>query len=343
MTTVIRDYTGVTTEQVAAEMLTEKVGHSLVDSGDYYGRNYEANRRKSLKEQPAATARFECVGGGDQEPDSDMLTPGKLHISATVDLYHWMVNHLEFDAELQTRLDEFTEELHPNTCWFEVANSFAEMLHETGALERAPKGPQNSCNWGASCELSQHIRLIELHTDDDYYASHLIIQGHGGCDVRSGYTAPRVFRVKAGDPVLWDGMRISGVEAGDDIWWVQGPDVQTHSMNVCDLDLEDLPTFELAKLLEVYDYEGWTTIARQGEDAKIRLQHTTLNDKQRQHSLEIVTANVERAQSAARAACVTRLAADWRWFVICDAGNAWLFNDEDREFSDGRQFKPFVD
>jgi len=50
------------------------------------------------------------------------------------------------------------------------------------------------------CVLDQDFTWYELFPDepdalDAFEAEYLIIRVHGGCDIRGGYTAPRIFRV----------------------------------------------------------------------------------------------------------------------------------------------------
>ncbi|MEM3390190.1 MAG: hypothetical protein QXI42_11255 [Thermoproteota archaeon] len=168
------DYSDV--EKTVAEMLTENTGAHVLDSGGAYGRHWERNRRVSdFRRLPPF--EVDCYSSDE--------------ISFTLNLFHYLTTFLERDQvalDLERRLYEFAE-LPENRglAWLTVMEKFARECCEDYSVY----GPWNSYNWENL--LSQVIQGITLENDDSTY---WILQVHNGCDVRGGYTRPRVFKVK---------------------------------------------------------------------------------------------------------------------------------------------------
>jgi hypothetical protein len=167
MTTLTR------TDQVLAAMLTENTGRSILDSGDAYGRNWQRNQGRDAESFLAAPAITLDVRFG--------------YIDVTLDLFHWLRDRLDYDEDLDTRFREFADE-REDTYWLQDMEDF---LAKTGTPERGfLTGTYNSYN--SECLLSQTIQFA-IGEDEDG-ESYVLLQIHGGCDVRGGYTAPRAFR-----------------------------------------------------------------------------------------------------------------------------------------------------
>lgn len=182
-----RDYTGVTTEQIVVEMLTENTGSSLCDSGGAYGRNWSLNQGKVFADEPKVRCTFDAwkVKGGDN----------RLEASVTISLYHWMVSCLEFDPEMQAELEEFAfREDSEVESHLGLQEQFADYLHERDGHEKMPN-TINTYNNPDTWDCSQVLQYVELYIGDRYEPSHLIVSVHGGCDVRGGYTAPKCFKL----------------------------------------------------------------------------------------------------------------------------------------------------
>ena len=168
--------TATKTEDAIQEMLTENTGRALCDSGGAYGRNYERNQGRDFKSEKTGTIEW-----GEDGPD------------VTLNLYHWIVERL---GEYR---DDLTEELH-------TFGQSEEMEYESWpkTLEAWLKGRdvnesdvigENSCN--GEQVLSQVIQWWEWDEEDENGTFRVIaLQIHGGCDVRGGYTAPRIFEIE---------------------------------------------------------------------------------------------------------------------------------------------------
>jgi hypothetical protein len=161
------------TAQKIADMLTENTGGSMLDSGGFYGRHWERNTGKTLADFMAAPA-----GTIDEN--------GEL----TIDLFHYLNDRLEYAAALDAAWSQYDGD-HPNESWMENIETFLDMLgvsSNAGYYEGGRWG-FNSYNFDG-CLLSQTIQGTAFDLGGTEY---LILQVHGGCDVRGGYTRPVVF------------------------------------------------------------------------------------------------------------------------------------------------------
>lgn len=155
------------TDKVLADMLTENTGRAMMDSGDAYGRNWERNQGLDV--------------------DAFMEAPA-VQVSqwgVSLDLFHYLRQRIEFNPDLQAKFDEFAElEENKKTSWYGLMGEWRE-LH-----------PCEECSgfnsYNSDCLLSQTIQGDYFEYEGEVY---LMLQIHGGADVRGGYTAPKIFSV----------------------------------------------------------------------------------------------------------------------------------------------------
>lgn len=198
-----------TTEEAVIGMLTENTGSHFLDSGGAYGRNWERNQKRDFAKEPRITTRFSMWGND-------------LEVEASISTYHWMVRNLEFDPEMQARLDQYADDHHDDN-WFEIAEGFAEqdqqrMNDEWGCDSKHFPRTTNTYNETDHWDLDQTLQFIELAGEGGYDSTHLILQVHGGCDVRGGYTAPKCFRLRTEDYEWLDSAKASSFSAGEWYW-----------------------------------------------------------------------------------------------------------------------------
>lgn len=166
----------ITQEQTLIyKMLTTSTGKNFLDSGDAYGRNWERNAKKTIEDfinEPKCTLKIEERG--------DTLEP-----SVTISLFHYLVNALELDKIC----DEFN--LIPCENWesdiYGVSREGEQFLKDREAII---KGDYNSYNGESS--LSQVIQYTLADIDGTDY---VLLQIHGGCDIRGGYTDAKLFKI----------------------------------------------------------------------------------------------------------------------------------------------------
>lgn len=158
------------TQKVLAGMLIEPTGRNICDSGGAYGRNWEMNRDKTVQ----------------SFIDSPKVETSEF--GPTISIFHYCDSWLEFDAELDTKFNEWVDAKgDENSPWRVEMEEFAGEHAESWL-----GGTVNSYN--SENLLSQVIQYTHFEGIEDG-EQYILLQIHGGCDVRGGYTKPRVFRV----------------------------------------------------------------------------------------------------------------------------------------------------
>lgn len=155
-------------DAVVKAMLMENTGRHFLDSGSAYGRNHEENRKTPPWEKP----RYIVESG-----------------YVVQNLFDHLTEQLERDPAAR-RLEEgllrygATPE-ESSEAWLRTTERYAERHHD------GDRGPQsfNTYNheFGSLTQCVQGVGFT--HEGENYIA----VQVHGGCDIRGGYTKPRVF------------------------------------------------------------------------------------------------------------------------------------------------------
>jgi len=172
------------TKKLVYAMLTENTGSHMLDSGGAYGRNWSRNQAKTIEdfdnEQEQTIEKSEWT-------DRD----GKVHTQyeRTVSVFHYLS-----ELELDHVCDKFNE---LNTDCKDWDGDFAWGVSQKGAdfLELIGMESKHEFNtYNGDCDLSQVLQGTWLEdADGDTY---LLLQIHGGCDVRGGYTDAKLFKVQ---------------------------------------------------------------------------------------------------------------------------------------------------
>lgn len=162
------------TKQIIYNMLTENTGTHMLDSGGAYGRNWERNEVKTLTD-------FE------NEPEEEYVYSTRWNeLSRTVSVFHYL-------SQLET--DEICEHFNSMPCldwdagdvygvsieqWNWLNNQFAEVevVHTFNT-------------YNGESELSQILQGSWIELDGYQY---VLLQIHGGCDARGGYTNAKLFK-----------------------------------------------------------------------------------------------------------------------------------------------------
>jgi hypothetical protein len=196
----------MTTESVLAGMLKENTGRHMLDSGGAYGRNWERNQAREFESEPEATIS------------------GKWgYIDITLSTYHFLKDRLDFDAPMQALLDEFSNrEDQQDNSWLATGQDFVESLRETGELSGIyGEGDYMVVNtYNHDNLLDQTLQYIyftyEPYCPENSLDSgpYVLLHVHGGCDVRGGYSAPKMFRLSDcdGTGILYDNRASIGSE-----------------------------------------------------------------------------------------------------------------------------------
>lgn len=160
------------TEELIIAMLKEITEMSLGDSGNHYGRNWQRNQKVDFEENQPVTVDTDWLKEGDQ-------------ITVTIDLYHYLANYLYCD-ELT---DEFNTKFGHMEYWDGKGYGLSEEASQW--LEDQFEIDLNDLNWfntyNGDDSLSQIIQGAYIGNN------YVILQVHGGCDARCGYTDAKLF------------------------------------------------------------------------------------------------------------------------------------------------------
>ena len=160
-------------------MLTENTGRSLGDSGDAYGRNYERNQGVDFENQPEVEV--------DTIFDDTKTTED---ISYSISVFHYLNNSMEFDSiteKINDALEDARNNSDEDVSWSQYAMEFVENNMDFDITEKSDT--VNTYNYDSN--LSQVLQYNMFEVDDEYY---VLLQIHGGCDVRGGYTDAVCFK-----------------------------------------------------------------------------------------------------------------------------------------------------
>lgn len=244
------------TDRVLAAMLTENTGRHMLDSGDAYGRHWERAQGKTVEDFIAA-------------PEVEMDKWG----CVSIDLFHFLRKNLEFDPELQAEFDAFCE---AEDDWgLPMMEAFAQ--REVGG--EAGRRWQVINTYNHAADLSQTIQYVMASEDGDWlYPENgfVILQVHGGCDVRGGYTDPKCFRFIGDEYGLLEDSRyeiscsgstrhfpqVETLDGFDDtppqsvthVWMIDRQSVQ-QTAEIVDGDWRDADLDNLDKIEDLWDEE----------------------------------------------------------------------------------------
>lgn len=157
------------------EMMTENTGIGFMDSGMSDGRHWQQNQKLELSDfmqRPTATL------------DTEYGT------YATLDLFHFLRARVELSEMAKVFQADFENYVNGDDALSfydcETMETFAQFVQGGKQPETA-----NSYNWENL--LSQVIQYVRFKFEGRFF---VLLQIHGGADVRGGYTRPQVFEVQ---------------------------------------------------------------------------------------------------------------------------------------------------
>jgi hypothetical protein len=162
------------TQAVILEMLLENTGKSLLDSGGAYGRAWEKNQ--ALGAETLVNAPAVIFANGQPQKS----------------VYHFLSEHLEF-AEVLDAAWLVWDETHPEESHRENVQTFLDNfgVPENDGFFESGRFELNTYENEYDL-LGQILQFTKFGINGTDY---LALQIHGGCDVRGGYTKPRIFKV----------------------------------------------------------------------------------------------------------------------------------------------------
>lgn len=212
--------TALTTEQVVLDMLRENTGRHFLDSGDAYGRHWQTNQSVDFSAVPPTTLSFKYNS-----------------IEVTHSLHAWLPERLNYEQAGDEAWLEWAT-AREDEAWLQSAERWVEILDGTGIYGDGSPVTVNTYN--GEDLLSQTIQYVYFtldgpralptpgsehsyaHDEDDDYedgvilsaGTYVLLQIHGGADVRGGYTKPRLFSVYD-DTAILDNARATIVCSAD--------------------------------------------------------------------------------------------------------------------------------
>ena len=144
------------------QMMIENTGCHILDSGGAYGRNWERNRHRDFKSEPACYIEV----WGD-------------YINVYYSTFHYLTNFLD----VTEKSERYNKEFHENADKPEnQSKSWLKLMEEYGEVV-------NTYNYENIIDQVLQYVIFEDEEGDFF----IILQIHGGCDVRGGYTDPQIF------------------------------------------------------------------------------------------------------------------------------------------------------
>jgi len=170
------------TKQLIFSMLTENTGRAICDSGGENGRHWQRNANKTL-------ADFESEAPCQLEISQWQRDGEAAQYDAQV--YISLFHHLARALELDQYCNEFNalESGNWNGEFYGTDQGQCDWLIDNGFTAKGDSF--NSYNWSAS--FSQDIQGQILENDGG--ALYVLLQIHGGADVRGGYTDAKLFKL----------------------------------------------------------------------------------------------------------------------------------------------------
>jgi len=187
-----------TTESVLRDMLTENTGTHFLDSGGVYGRNWERNQGRDFDKEQEAALRFTTYRGKDGP---------EVCVEVTLHVYHWLRERLDFNPELDARFREWCDADGGRYGQLPDMEEFVETQCPDAGGIYGEGEPFTVNTYNGEDLLSQTLQYI-FWTDEE--GEHVLLQIHGGCDVRGGYTSARAFDLDSNHELgLFDNARAS--------------------------------------------------------------------------------------------------------------------------------------
>jgi hypothetical protein len=176
-------------------MLIENTGKALCDSGDAYGRNWERNQKKTLADfenEPEVDFDFDYADWKSKTYNSG--EPDSSDIDFSVSTFKYLTSGV---IELDEVCQEFNAKFAKMDDWdsdaaYGLSEEAEKWLVERGFGFGSAWNTYNGENF-----LDQTLQGCEVGGDGKKpldYGDYVLIQVHGGCDVRGGYTDAKLFK-----------------------------------------------------------------------------------------------------------------------------------------------------
>ena len=170
------------TQKLVYSMLMENTGTHMCDSGGYGGRMWQRNQAKTIED-------FDDEDEQIIEKSEWTDNEGKVHdeYERTVSIFHYL-GQLEID-----RVCKQFNKLNDDCKDWEGDFSYGVSQRGADFLERLDFEKKREFNtYNGDSDLSQVLQGAWLEDEDG--DTYLLLQIHGGADVRGGYTDAKLFK-----------------------------------------------------------------------------------------------------------------------------------------------------
>jgi len=182
-------------------MLKENTGTAICDSGGAYGRNWQRNQGRKFANEPEV--KFKTHEWTNSE--------GKkcIDYDFSVSTFHYLTKFLALDAVCQ-KFNRIPCGDWDSDLAYGLGKEGEAFLEKMGA---EVKKAVNTYNW--DCPLDQVLQFSPLEIDGEDY---VLLQIHGGCDVRGGYTDAKLFTFNHyAEPQAFGAVDVYGTLNGENI------------------------------------------------------------------------------------------------------------------------------
>lgn len=184
-------------DEVIRSQLTENTGRHLLGSGGAYGRNWEENQDNPPWEKPAWTVEEPYVVHNVYDFMRRYYRRDETAVALEIGLYAYSLHGPGRGDSWLSCMEGYDEFLSESSLAFEELQSIglprelAEQAAYAGVADGGSRPPFTFNTYNDEHHtLSQNLQGTAFGGP---YAEYGMIQVHGGCDVRGGYTAPRVY------------------------------------------------------------------------------------------------------------------------------------------------------
>ena len=192
-------------QNLVYRILTENTGKHFLDSGGHYGRHWERNQSKSIEEfWKEDEQSYKLWNLGERKENGQRA---HLSLERSVSVFHFLAgngSNLELDpicdtfnrvVDMAQESDDRTSKEYPEDCpFYGVLRPAWEYLCSLEGFDQNDKDIRTWNTYNGDCDLSQILQGGNLTINDEPYR---IIQVHGGCDARGGYSDARLFKISS--------------------------------------------------------------------------------------------------------------------------------------------------
>lgn len=161
-------------------MFLERVPTSILDSGGAYGYGFKRMRTRPPDKQP----------GGRLRPELDYTSRG-IDLGASINTFKWLLEKVEYDHDMTVKMKAW---IAKGDGWAD--DWVAQLPGATGLYGEGDPINDNTYNHEQIFDSDfQFTWWEQAHRDRADCDTFVALAIHGGCDIRGGYSATKVFRV----------------------------------------------------------------------------------------------------------------------------------------------------